>query len=53
MCMETVINYIQHDDEVKPIKLCNLPVPKVLAYADDVAILTRNVEGINRTIELY
>ncbi len=51
MCMETIINKIEMNSKISSIKINGLGMPKVLAFADDIAILVSNkaiiVESIN------
>ena len=51
--MESVISHIQHNKDKKAITICDIRIPKVVAYADDVAILVANEESIDTCIKAY
>ena len=53
LCMEIVIKNIELNSDINPIISLNTAIPKVLAYADDIAILVANVESINLSINAY
>jgi hypothetical protein len=53
LCMETVTAAINQSEVVTPILMNDLRVPKVLAYADDIAILTSSPVSISKSIEIY
>jgi len=53
MCMEVVIKKIIYTTLVKSINLNSTLITKVLAYADDIAILTTNPESIKNSIDIY
>jgi hypothetical protein len=53
MCMETIINYIEQSSMVCRIPNDNCYLPKVFAFADDVAILTTDESSINNALKLY
>ncbi len=53
LCMETVNKTIQNDANINPIKLDGLAMPKVLAYADDIAVLAAERCGIYSCINAY
>jgi hypothetical protein len=53
MCMETIINKIEQDKAVTNIKINGLNIPKVVAFADDIAILTADKPSIVNAINLY
>jgi len=53
MCMEIIINYIEYDMRINRIHINNCHVPKVLAFADDVAILTNDSTSVKSAISLY
>ncbi len=46
LCMETVIKTIQNDILINPIKFDGLAMPKVLAYADDIAVIVADRHSI-------
>jgi hypothetical protein len=51
--MEIIINYIEYDMRINRIHINNCHVPKVLAFADDVAILTNDSTSVKSAISLY
>ncbi len=53
MCMETIITSIDQNSQIVNIKLNDLKIPKVLAFADDIAILVANKSSIVKTISEY
>ncbi len=53
MCMETVIKSINQNPLIASIRINNVVVPKVLAFADDIAVLVSNKTSIIETIKEY
>jgi len=53
LCMEVVITNIQNNSRIKEIRLNGTPVTKVLAYADDVALITSSKDSITECIKEY
>ncbi len=53
LCMEMIIKTIELNTRVQPIRLPDFRVPKVFAYADDIAILTANKPSITQSILDY
>jgi hypothetical protein len=53
LCMETVIKTIQNDALISPIKFDGLAMPKVLAYADDIAVIVADSHSIYECIKAY
>jgi exonuclease III len=53
LCMEVVIKSIKHNDNIEAIRLNGVKIPKVLSYADDIAILVANVQSIKSSIDDY
>ncbi len=53
LCMETVIKAIQDNSNIKPIMIKGLRIPKVVAYADDIAVLVADSDSIRECIETY
>ncbi len=53
LCMETVTNTIESDKEISNIIINDFKIPKVLSYADDIAVLVPNVQSICRVIDQY
>jgi hypothetical protein len=53
LLMETLNRRISNNTDVSCIKVNNYPTCKVIAYADDIAILTSNKISIKRALEDY
>lgn len=53
MCMETVIKAIQNDPNIVPIVIKGISFPKVVAYADDIAVLVADTNSIGCCIKTY
>jgi hypothetical protein len=53
MCMETIVKHIQNNNNIRPIKIKNLLIPKVLAYADDIAVLVADPQSVSNCIDTY
>ncbi len=53
LCMETIVKTIECDPKVTNIVLDNVRIPKVYAYADDIAILVANKSSIECCINNY
>jgi hypothetical protein len=53
LCMETVITKIERDSNIPNLNIHNFRIPKVLAYADDIAVLIPNLSSINEVIDRY
>jgi exonuclease III len=53
MCMETIITSINQNTLITNIKIKDLTIPKVLAFADDIAIIVANKSSIVETINEY
>jgi hypothetical protein len=53
LCMETVIMAIEHDSEINGIRVKDVRFPKVLAFADDIAILVADKSSISKCINNY
>jgi len=52
--MESVILKTKNNDVlIKPIRIRNKDCPKVIAYADDIAILTSDRKSINVALKTY
>jgi hypothetical protein len=52
MCMETMINKIERQHDIANIRLNEVVIPKVIAYAEDLALLTSNTESIVKCISV-
>ncbi len=53
MCMETIINAINQNSSIESIKFGDLVAPKVLAFADDIAVMVSNKDSIAGVIREY
>jgi len=51
--MKSLILKIINNESVKSIKIRNKECPKVIAYADYIAILTANRRSINEGLKTY
>ncbi len=53
MCMETIINTIEQNDEIVNIRIDSVKIPKVLAFADDIAILVADKNSVIESVKNY
>lgn len=53
LCMETVIIKIKTNNRVNPITINNINYPKVIAYADDIALLTDSRRSTIQALKTY
>ena len=53
MCMEIIINLIEQSNCIKRLKIEDCLIPKVFAYADDVALVATNILDIKKGLEIY
>ena len=53
LCMETLIASIEQNPDISAIATNNLVAPKVLAYADDIAVMVSNARSISSIIQTY
>jgi hypothetical protein len=53
LCMETVITTIENDNCIPNISIRDFKIPKVLAYADDIAVLVPKAQSIIGVIDRY
>jgi exonuclease III len=49
MCMDPLIRNIENNDNIKRLEIDNIPIPKVIAYADDVSCI---VDNSNESLQL-
>ncbi len=52
LCVDSLIRSISNDNNIPPISILNLDIPKAVAYADDVAILTLK-HGLQAVFDKY
>jgi hypothetical protein len=52
LCIDSLIRSIENDTKIPAIKILNLKIPKSIAYADDVAIITYK-HGLQSVFDLY
>jgi hypothetical protein len=53
LCMETIIKTIETNTSIKNIQINQLKIPKVFAFADDIAVLVNDINSIQNVIKSY
>jgi hypothetical protein len=53
LCMDSLMNKINNNSNIKPLIVNNEKIQKIVGYADDIAIITANKESINEVLKTY
>jgi hypothetical protein len=53
LCMETLTRKININNNVKPLKVNQTCIQKIVGYADDIAIITADKESIIESLKIY
>ena len=51
--METLIRNLNHNENIKNINILGKGISKVTAYADDIALLTKDIPSIVNSLKTY